>query len=197
MTGRMLATICGALALLMPVAAQAQFSDSYNFLKAVRDRDGAKVTELLGSGSTIVDTRDRSTGETGLHIVTKRRDATWLRFLLGRGAKHDVRDNDGNTPLMLAARLGFADGAQILLSSGANVNQANASGETPLIAAVQNRDMATVRVLLAAGADPNKADTLAGMSARDYAERDGRSRVILDMIDNAKEKPSGPVAGPK
>lgn len=35
------------LALMAPVAAQAQFSNNYNFLKAVKDADGDKATELL------------------------------------------------------------------------------------------------------------------------------------------------------
>ena len=47
-----------ALFLLWPSVASAQFSDSYNFLKAVRDRDGSKATDLLSKpGTVIVDTR--------------------------------------------------------------------------------------------------------------------------------------------
>ncbi len=32
------------LALMVPMAAQAQFSNNYNFLKAVKDADGDKAT---------------------------------------------------------------------------------------------------------------------------------------------------------
>jgi uncharacterized protein len=39
--------------------AQAQFSDSYNFLKAVRERKGTEVEAALSSpGTVIVNTRD-------------------------------------------------------------------------------------------------------------------------------------------
>ncbi len=56
--------------------------------KAVRDGDGTKVTDLLNKpGSTIVNTRDQSTGDAAIHIVTRRRDTTWLNFLLSRGAR--------------------------------------------------------------------------------------------------------------
>jgi len=194
-----LSIVLGAVALLLtPGAAHAQFSDSYNFLKAVRDRDGDKATNALnGGGSTTIDTKDRSTGETALHIVTKRRDATWLNFLIGKGANVNVRDDAGNTPLMIAARIGYADGAQILIRRRAGVNIANNSGETPLIAAVQSRNSGMVDILLKAGADPKRADTLAGMSARDYAEADNRSHIILDMIDNYKPEKKAEVAGPK
>jgi ankyrin repeat protein len=183
-------------ALLWPAAALGQFSESYNFLKAVRDRDGAKATEIISKpGSVIVDTRDVSTGEAALHIVTKRRDTTWLSFLLGRGAKPDIRDGQGNTPLLLATQLGFAEGAALLLKVRAGVDIANSAGETPLIRAVQNRDTAMVRLLIGAGADPARKDRVAGMSARDYATRDTRAAAILRILNEAK--PAKPVAGPK
>jgi uncharacterized protein len=186
-----------ALALLfVPALAAAQFSDSYNFLKAVRDRDGNKATEIASKpGSTIVDTRDSSTGETGLHIVTKRRDLSWMAFLLGKGAKTDFRDRDGNTALNLAAQIGFAEGVQLLLKLKAGVDIANNSGETPLIRAVQNRDAVMTRILMTAGANPLKTDRLAGLSARDYAVRDKRAVAILKILDEAKA--AKPVAGPK
>ena len=188
-------------AILLAVPATAQFSDSYNFLKSVRDRDGAKVTEALnGQGSTIVNTRDYNSGESALHIVVKRRDDTWTRFLLAKGANPDIRDNAGNTPLIVAAQIGFPEGTAALIDGNANVNAANNSGETPLIVAVQRRDMLNVRLLLAAGANAKTPDHIAGMSARDYAERDARSSTILKMIDDAgkaKVPPKAQVAGPK
>jgi uncharacterized protein len=180
------------VAIVAPVAAPAQFSDSYNFLKAVRERDGQKVTDFInkpGSGAVIVNTRDSATGEGALHIVTKRRDVTWLSFLLAKGANPNQRDGGGNTALMLAAQLGFAEGLALLIDRKAQVDLANNSGETPLIRAVQNRDIASVRTLLAAGANPNRADTSSGLTARQYAERDLRSGAIVKAIDEAKPKP--------
>jgi len=185
-------------AMLVPAAAPAQqFSDSYTFLKAVRDRDGTKATDMINEpGTTVIDTRDRVTGDTALHIVTRGRDTTWLAFLLAKGAKPDTRDNNGNTPLMIAAQIGFAEGAQQLIARKARVDLANSGGETPLIRAVQNRDMGLVRMLLAAGANPRLSDTIAGMSARDYAQRDSRASAILKMLDEQQVKKPANVAGP-
>ena len=135
MTNRLAYLVKGTVlaATLIPALATAQFSESYNFLKSVRDREGAKATEIISKpGTVIIDTRDPSTGETALHIVTKARDMTWLNFLLARKAKTDVRDNQGNTPLMIAAQLGFIEGAQLLIDQRASVDLANAGGETPL-----------------------------------------------------------------
>ena len=182
--------------LLWPSVASAQFSDSYNFLKAVKDRDGNKATDILSKpGSVIVDTRDALSGETALHIVVKRRDITWLAFLLARGAKPDIRDGAGNTPLIAATLIGFAEGADLLLKRGAQVDATNGQGETPLILAVQARDITMVRLLLSAGANPAKTDRATGLSAIDHATRDNRAAMILKLLQDAK--PAKPVAGPR
>ena len=188
-----------ALALLSPVAAQAQFSDSYNFLKAVKDADGQKVTDLIQKpGSTVINSRDVTSGETALHLVIARRDNTWLSFLLAKGANPNLADNRGNTPLMNAVQARFEDGVRTLLAGGAQIDQTNGSGETPLIRAVQIRDIGLVRLLVAQGANADKRDTIAGMSARDYAERDARTSGIVEVLAASKPKaaPSGPVQGP-
>ncbi|WP_425281082.1 ankyrin repeat domain-containing protein [Sphingobium fuliginis] len=188
-----------ALALLSPVAAQAQFSDNYNFLKAVKDADGQKVTDLIQKpGSTVINSRDVTTGDTALHLVVARRDNTWLTFLLAKGANPNLTDNNGNTPLMDAVQARFEEGVRSLLTYNAQVDKANGSGETPLIRAVQLRDVALVRLLVAQGANPDRRDTIAGMSARDYAERDARTPGLVEALSAAKTKtaPKGPVQGP-
>ena len=79
-------------------AAMAQFSDSYNFLKAVKDRKGEEAEKFLAEpGSVIINTRDGTTGETALHIVIERRDSTWLSYLLQKGANL-ICGKKGTTP---------------------------------------------------------------------------------------------------
>jgi len=54
-----------------------------------------------------------------------------------------------------------------------------------------------VRLLVANGANPDKRDSLAGMSARDYAERDARIPGMMEALAAAKPaKPAKPVQGP-
>jgi uncharacterized protein len=179
----------------VPLAAQS-FSDSFTFLKAVRDRDGAKVQTLIASpGSIVINTRDRGAGEGALHYMVRDRDLTWLGFLLGRGAKADLQNNHGDTPLSLAAQLGWVEGAQVLLARRASVDLANSRGETPLILAVHKRDMAMVRLLLGRGANPKRTDSVAGYSALDYAKRDPRAAAMVKLLE-APQAPSRPAAGP-
>ncbi|WP_414901082.1 ankyrin repeat domain-containing protein [Sphingomonas flavalba] len=187
-----------AAALLAPVAANAQFSDSFTFLKAVRDRDGSKVEDILRKNSNYLDTKDITSGEAALHIVVRRRDSQWLSYLLAKGANPNTRDVDGNTPLIYAAQIGFADGVEQLLGRKAGVDVPNRSGETPLIKAVQAGDLQVVRLLVAAGANPKKPDSVAGKSAHDYAAGNPRLGVIQKVLDEAKPAaPARPIAGPK
>lgn len=177
-----LATIAGLAIAATP--AQAQFSQGYKFLDAVRKKDGVKVEEALNEpGSTIVNARDVTSGETALHIVTARRDLTWMSYLIGKGANVNARDSGGMTPLQVATNLGFLEGVDLLVSHKADLNQSNDAGETPLITAVHRRDLGMVRVLLKAGADPERADN-SGRSARDYALLDGRNSPLLSVIES-------------
>ena len=126
----------------------------------------------------LINSRDLTSGRTGLHIATDRRDVVWLVYLLNRKANPNIADNRGVTPLMRASQLGFFDGVQHLVTKGARVDAPNETGETPLILAVHRRDTAMMRVLLAAGADPDRTDN-SGRSARDYAELGGRGSLVL------------------
>lgn len=183
------------LALAVPASGQ-NFSDSFTFLKAVRERDGAKVNELVAQpGSVVINTRDRGSGESALHIVVRGRDLNWLAFLLGKGARPDIQANRGETPLTLAAQIGWVEGAEQLLAKRATVDLANGRGETPLILATQRRDVPMVRLLLARRADPNRTDNVAGKSALDYARDDPRAGAVLKLLE-AKAAPAKPAAGP-
>ncbi|GAA3998770.1 hypothetical protein GCM10022211_05670 [Sphingomonas humi] len=185
------------MSLAVPTAAQVA-SPGYTFLQAVRERDGTKATDLLQQpGSRVVNYRDDK-GDSALHIVTSRRDITWLRFLMGQGADINVSNNSGDTPLLIASRTGFAEGAQALLARGAQVDKPNRLGETPLIIAVQQRNLELVKLLAERGANPDRTDNATGRSARDYAKMDTRAAEILRIIDQAKAaKKPVVVAGPK
>ena len=194
------AAVTSVALVLAAVPASAQqgmsFSDSYTFLKAVKERDGAKVSALVSApGSVVINSRDRTSGEGGLHYMVRARDLVWLAFLLGKGARPDIQSNRGDTPLTLAAQIGWVEGAEQLLARRASVDLANGRGETPLILATQRRDVAMVRLLLARRADPKRTDNVAGMSALDYARRDPRASAVLKLLE-AKVAPARPAAGP-
>ena len=172
-----------------PAIGQQLTSSSYDFVKAVKDSNGDKATQLLADHPTLVDSRDGD-GDTALIIAISRSDPNWTGFLLKNKADTNLGGKGGDTPLMAAARVGFEDAVLWLLDLGARVDEPNRMGETPLIVAVQQRQPRIVKLLLDHGADPDKADAAAGYSAREYAQRDSRSRQIQQMIEAKKPKAS-------
>lgn len=190
------AILCGVL-LACAAPAMAQFSDSYNFLKAVRDADGDEAMKYLAKpGAPVLNTRDPSTGETALHISVKAHNDTWVGFLLNKGANTEIKDRDGNTALHDAALVGDPTALSYLILMKARVNATNNNGETPLILAVHRRDIDAVQALVDAGADPKMQDTLAGKSAMDYAKQDPRGAAVLKVLEGAKAPPKKNVSGP-
>jgi ankyrin repeat protein len=185
-----------ALAVLAATPATAQFSESYNFLKAVKDKDGAKATELLDKpGNTIVNSRDGDTGETALHIVTRRGDLTWVGFVLGKGANVNAKDREGNTPLIIATIARWSEGVALFTKIKADVNAQNRLGETALLKAVQGRDSYNAKALLDAGANPDINDS-SGVSARSAATDDPRAASIAKMFKDVPVRAARPVQGP-
>lgn len=171
------------------------FSPAFGFLKAVRERDGAAATAATQPGSTVINSRDPSNGDGALHILTRGRDLTWLTFMLQRGARPDLQNNEGATALLLAAQIGWREGAERLLIARSNPNIPNRQGETPLIYAVRRFDAPMVRLLMTNGADPNQTDSLSGNSALDYARQDRRGQGLIPILEARPQRPAQ-VQGP-
>lgn len=186
---------------LAPVPAIAQglgsnASEGEAFLDAIREGDTNKSLELANqAGSRVVSYRGYK-GDTALHIVTRNRQLDWVAFLLKKGADPNIGDANGDTPLIVAAGIGFEEAADFMLLRGAKVDAVNRRGETALAVAVQQRQPRLVELLLKSGADPDKPDRVSGYSPRDYAKRDTRNPQLLKLIEtvaSAKKAVSGPV----
>jgi ankyrin repeat protein len=174
--------------LSVPATAQLSGSDGEAFVAALKEGEGSKAVALVEKpGSTVVNYRGDD-GNAGLHIAMRSRNANWVGFLLANGADPNLGDANGDTPLILAARRGFVEGAARMLMKQAEVDKTNKLGETALIVAVQQRQTAIARLLLEAGANPDKADHASGYSAREYAKRDNRSPELLKLIESVKVK---------
>ena len=79
--------------------------------------------------------------------------------------KHDVniKDKEGNTPLIIAASKGNTTIVTSLLQAGANVNQKNEFGSTAIMLAAKNGYTETVKSLILFNADLNVEDNEFGI----------------------------------
>ncbi len=92
-----------------------------------------------------------------------------VRQLLTAGANPDAVVN-GNSPLMLAAKMGNIDIVKLLVSKGASVdnNALNSERRTPLMVAINSNNADVVGYLLANGASVTRRD-YKGLTAQDHA----------------------------
>ncbi|XP_048245472.1 uncharacterized protein LOC124115991 [Haliotis rufescens] len=95
-------------------------------------------------------------GSTALHlaILSEIGKAEKVQTLIQAGTDITITDNDGNSPLHLAAVGNNIQIVKKLIDTGANVNQGNNDGNTPLHLALSTRSTkACVKILLKMGAN--------------------------------------------
>lgn len=99
-------------------------------------------------------------GKDYIHAAVVRGDADVVATFIFSGVDPDLRDEDGLTPLQLAAYSGHVGVARVLLKAGADVNAPRKSGDTALHIAAERGHRELLEALIAAGADVNAISTL-------------------------------------
>lgn len=108
--------------------------------------------------------------------LARKGDAASLAALLGHGLGVDLRDEKGNTLLMLASYHGRIEVVKLLLKSGAKVDLRNDKGQTPLGGVAFKGYVEIATLLLDAGADP-VADQ-GGSTPADFATLAGKTEIL-------------------
>jgi ankyrin repeat protein len=98
------------------------------------------------------------------------------------GADVNVRDAEGNTPLILAALYSSPECVDFLIQKGADVNAANKAGATALIRAATSYEKA--RKLVAAGAQVRMRTALGNTPLVLAARRAGNSRTVQLLLQH-------------
>jgi hypothetical protein len=142
-------------------------------LAAARDGNNAGVKEAMLGGAD-VNHRDPLFGMTALHFAVNQGWLPTVREIITFAPNLGITDNDGQTPLMLAAaRASLTAIAKVLIgaaSDAATLNVVDKRGRTALIWATQHRHEKVVRALLARGANKTMR-AHDGMNALEKAEQ--------------------------
>jgi hypothetical protein len=95
-----------------------------------------------------------------------------LAGFVEHGLPPDVQDEDGNTPLMLAAYHGCAATVRRLVELGADVDLRNNRDQAPVAGALFKGEDEVVRVLVEAGADLDAGTPTAKQAAEMFERTD-------------------------
>ncbi|XP_067667601.1 ankyrin repeat, PH and SEC7 domain containing protein secG-like [Haliotis asinina] len=118
------------------------------------------ITKFLidaGAQANSVNTFNRASL---IHTAVQSKNAEVCEYLLTLTPNVDVRDNSGNTPLHLAARLGCLDMCKLLLDKGASINNVNNFGNSPFLEATSHCKLNVMEYLNTRGADTRVRDRL-------------------------------------
>ncbi|OGF68022.1 MAG: hypothetical protein A2Y62_14865 [Candidatus Fischerbacteria bacterium RBG_13_37_8] len=103
-----------------------------------------------------------------------------INLLLSRGAKINVKDNHGSTPLMIASELGNKMVIPLLLSFGANINEQDKEGRTALMRAIIEKNLEIPILLGNYKADVSIKDNN-GKTALMYAE-ENKMEILISYL---------------
>ena len=144
-------------AALLAAGADPMARDSGDRTPLYHARSADVAETLLKAGADVNDARAR-TRETPLHAAAASGRADVVKLLLRKGARVDVTDEYGNTPLYVGARSGPRV-VRLLLDHGADPNaRPGGDDDRPLDEALMAGHGDTTRLLIERGADPRRCD---------------------------------------
>jgi ankyrin repeat protein len=122
-------------------------------------------------------------GATALHWAVNRDDLTTADLLIHAGARANVANDLGVTPLFLACTNRNGVMVERLLAAGANPNAALVRGETVLMECSRAGSLRAVKALLAHGADVNAKESLHDQTALMWAAAQQHPEVVGALIE--------------
>ena len=154
---------------------------------AVKNANEEMISLLLDKGANM-ESRDCDERPTPLHIAVHFKHANIVSSLLEKGANVESKDEQGDTPLHLAAysQPELDDITRLLLNAGANPSAINCYGSTPLHDAVLSQNVKIVSLLLdkAANVDVIRDDGWTPLHLAVQSKSDDITRLLLNAGAN-------------
>lgn len=113
-----------------------------------------EIADMLLKAGADINALVSMDGRTSLHLAVLNSNSNLdsLNFLLDKGAKTDIYDNEGQTPLTLAITNNKTEAVEALIKAGADVNFPTLKGDKPLELAEKTESRKIVYMLKKAGA---------------------------------------------
>jgi len=152
-------------------------------LHAVLNWDVTSVEVCLRMGADVDRRLVKSYNDSLLHLAVKRSSAECVASLLDHGARINVQNALGKTPLHHGVAMPRKEILELLLERGSDMELRDEEGATALWTAVAYRMVESVKILMAAGASPHVRDGN-GTSLLEHARsRPDMPAAILDLIE--------------
>jgi uncharacterized protein len=156
-------------------------------VEAARDKDAARVKQLL-SGKPRVDVNQRSAdGTTALHWAVYNDDVALVDRLLKARADVNARNDYDASPLSEAAVVGNVEVIRRLLKAGADPESPNADGQTALMTIARTSNVEAAKLLIARGAKVNSSESWRGQSPLMWAAAEAQPAMVRLLIEQGAD----------
>jgi ankyrin repeat protein len=140
------------------------------------------LVSVIAAHAQVAPSADEAASYTGLLAAAARGDAAEIRRLVGAGAKADVRDARGRTPLHVAAHRGHHEAMRALVAGGADPNALEADRYDIVTIAAVAGDVPTLDVALALGGSARNVTSRYDGTALIAAAHLGHADVVRRLI---------------
>lgn len=150
--------------------------DRYILALAAAKNDAEIVKSLLDAGAD-----PNVKGINNQTALASTSNPIIVKWLLEAGADPEIKNNDGLTPIMIAASDGDIEIVKILIESNSDLNAKDVVNRSALGLAAHNGHNKIVNMLLKAGADPNSKSN-SGTTALMMAAVDGKVEMVKLLL---------------
>ncbi|XP_062293763.1 ankyrin repeat and EF-hand domain-containing protein 1a [Scomber scombrus] len=134
----------------------------YRLLQCVHENDRVQIEKMVNLGvKDLINLTEPKDGTGVLHVAVSANNQDLVSFLLSQGARSNIQDKRGRTPVMLAAELGNNDIVILLAQNYADLTLQDAEGRGVLFYCIHptKRHTRCLQVALKCQADVNNVST--------------------------------------
>ena len=149
------------------------------FIRAAEEDDLEALTALIAGMD--VNLRDPRTNTTALEHAVRNANREMVQLLLSSGATVDLKNDSGETVLMMLDDDATSDLIWDLINAGAQVNLKDDAGNTALMQAATTDNLEALKALLDAGAEVNTKNK-EGRTALMLAASEGNVNIVRTLV---------------